>query len=74
MTELNRRSSRKVLSWLYVLVAVGGISIACAPEPAADDGSPDGVRIQTFDIRAGYCIVATHDTAQGASVAMWCTN
>lgn len=34
----------------------------------------EGVRVQTFDIRAGYCVVATHDTAQGAGVAMWCTN
>ncbi|WP_153992716.1 hypothetical protein [Acinetobacter baumannii] len=56
------------------MLAFFGLTVACAPEPRADDGAPEGVRIQTFDIRAGYCIVATHDTSQGASIAMWCTN
>lgn len=56
------------------MLTMAGIAVACSPQPTADTGGPDGVRIQYFDIRAGYCVVATHDTMQGASVAMWCTN
>ncbi|ATN88959.1 hypothetical protein SEA_SCHATZIE_147 [Mycobacterium phage Schatzie] len=71
---MSRRNRRAALRWIFVMLAFFGLTVACAPEPRADDGAPEGVRIQTFDIRAGYCIVATHDTSQGASIAMWCTN
>jgi hypothetical protein len=65
---------------MYAILAMFGIAVACsAPQPQADDGWPDGVRVQTFlDPRHAsgalirYCVVVTHDTAQGASVAVSC--
>lgn len=74
-----RRNRRVTLRWTFVILAMLGFAVACGPQPqtAADDNKGqnlEGVKIQKFNITLGYCVVATHDTMQGASVAMWCTN
>lgn len=58
--------------WLFLLVI--GVGVSCAQ---ADDGpAPEGVRIQTvpnpLNPNHSSCVVFTHDTAQGASIAVMC--
>jgi hypothetical protein len=56
--------------------AILGIGLAACASPASSDtGSPEGVRIQRYtDPTDGrVCLVFTHDTAQGASIAVDCT-
>lgn len=74
-----RRNRRVTLRWTLVILTMLGFAVACGPQPQprADDSQEqqlEGVKIQKFNIKVGYCVVATHDTMQGASVAMWCTN
>lgn len=62
--------------WVLTFAAMFVIAVACAPTPEADSGGPEGVRVQQFTNpinERSTCIVVTHDTAQGASAALWCT-
>lgn len=62
--------------WVFAVAAMIVIAVACAPTPEADSGGPEGVRVQQFANpinERSTCIVVTHDTSPGASVALWCT-
>lgn len=72
---MSRRNRRVVLRWWLVIAGFAGLVVACAPEPNADDGQPENVRVQMYeDPRSGgkTCLVFTHDTGQGASIAVSC--
>lgn len=74
-TGVTRRNRRVTLRWLFVIIAMFAVAVACnTPQPEADDGAPDGVRVQQFhDSYSGRpCVIFTHDTSQGASIAVWC--
>jgi hypothetical protein len=60
---------------LVVVMATGATVVAITSDPpvaSSDTAGPEGVRVQTFQQNGATCIVATHDTAQGASVGLWC--
>ena len=64
---------------LFAILACFGLVAACNATPtSADTNGPEGVRVQEFkDPRftgdlTRTCLVLTHDTAQGASIAVTC--
>lgn len=60
---------RLVLVGLGVVLAIG-LSGACGGATTrADDGGLQDVKVQKY----GDCLVFTHDTMQGASIAVWCS-
>lgn len=72
---MTRRNRRVTLRWLFAILVMFGVAVACnAPQPEADDGAPDGVRVQhmTDSYSGRPCVVFTHDTAYGPSIAVWC--
>ncbi|WP_043654575.1 hypothetical protein [Nocardia thailandica] len=56
---------------VLAVIASAGVGVAVAN---SDTGSPNGVRVQRYtDQGTGRrCLVFTHDTAQGASIAVDC--
>lgn len=67
---MTRRNRRVTLRWIFAILIMFGVATACDDATThADDGSPEGVRVQKY----GDCLIFTHDTAQGASVTAWCS-
>lgn len=60
---------RLILAGLGV-VLLGTLIGSCAATPThADNGGPQDVRVQKY----GDCLLFTHDSMQGASIAVWCS-
>lgn len=60
---------RLILAGLGAVLAGGLIGACGGAATRADDGGPQDVRVQKY----GDCLLFTHDSMQGASIAVWCS-
>jgi hypothetical protein len=58
---------------MIVVTASIGLG-SCAAVAESDSGGPQGVRVQHVTDSGRSCLVFTHDTAQGASLAVDCVD
>lgn len=79
MARWSRRDRRVTLRWTYFILAAMAfvqLTMGCgAPKAASDDQSPEGVRVQVYDDPRMFgkaCLIFTHDTSQGTSIAVVC--